>query len=513
MRTKPKRAKPGWAACWSAAAPHRRVWTEGWDTAEACPPSLRRRARVGWHGRAVEAAPGGAWREVGACGGRRWRELHADRAAVVEMLRRAGYVQRHRWPRVEKGTRKHGKAVVADWRYTEGAGALAGLPAIDAWSVARRLAACAADWRINLRQRRDTTLTAAALPAACGLGHVCPLCAAGRASTRARALRTVLAHLHAEQPAALALATLTQQARRGEGLAQAQGRLRDGLERCWRGRPGRRLRAFFAGWWTGLEVTFNAKTGWWHAHAHLIVRLHTAVSEDKARVALAQVWQAASAAAAEEGGQPGAGWMPYAGGVADGDEGCSGGWWKSIDPASPEEVYQACKYPTPITQLDAEHFAEFLAVAHGRRWHYGAGNLQRVSALAAELDENGGDWTTEEVRRPTGDGQGEDTPAIDLGKSVSSMAPRDAPRLDHIAPGYGLHGQYEPPEPTEGEVLFKLANSAIVAVAAVVEGYGGELARHPTGAWWAILPRAWVSRETWNNAEALRLRRLNTEQN
>lgn len=511
------RARAGWGADWSAAKGGARDWASGWWRDEACPPSLRRRrAGAGPDGRALDAAPGGSWREVGACGGARWRTLHTDRAGVVEVLRRAGYIQRHRWGREEKGTKKHGKAVVTDWRYQAEAGPVAGLPAVDAWRVARKLSACSSEWRVNLRQRADTSLTAVALPAACGLGHICPVCAAGKASQRARALRTVLEHLHHEAPAKLALVTLTQQARKGESLQSAQGRLRNALDRCFKGRPGRRARALFSGWWVGLEVTFNQVNRWWHAHAHLVMRLVPGVDEVEARAALADLWTAASAAAAEETGLEGAGWDRYAGGVVDGDPTAAGGWWRPIDPTAAEEVYQACKYPTPITDLEPESMAEFLAVAHGRRWHYGAGVLQRVSALAAELDEDGGAWTLDELPRVGGDEDAQDgAPAVDLGKSASSMNPRLAPRLDDVAPGYGISGMFSREDvDTTYAALFVVPSAKIVAIANVIAQYSGKVWHDLDHDRWVVgLPRDWVGDEVVVNAEALRRRRLDTEQN
>jgi len=524
VQDRPKqRARAGWGSDWSAAKKHARNWQAGWWADESCPPSLRVRRPGRAAGRPIlSGAPAGGWREVGACGGARWRELHTDRAGVVEVLRRAGYIQRHRWERIEKGTRKHGKAVVTDWRYPEDGGPVAGLPAIDAWKVARKLSACSAEWRVNLRQRADSTLTAVALPAACGLGHLCPVCAAGKASQRARALRSVLEHLHAEAPAGLALVTLTQQARKGESLSAAQGRLRAALDRLLKGRPGQRLRRLLAGWWVGLEVTRNAETGWWHAHAHMVARLHPEMSHATARPEVAALWVQASEGAAAAAGQPGAGWSPCAGGVVADDPTMAGGWWREIDPTAAQEVYQACKYPTPITELQPAEMAEFLAVAHGRRWHYGGGCLQRVSALAAELDENGGAWVGEEVAPARGDVDGDDGHArIDLGASVSSMAPREAPRLDDVAPGYGYPGSsviFEDSAPEQAKasdlVDFRIPSSKKDGLTDVLAHFGGSMYELPDGAGWvAQLPRRWVGEEVVLNAEKLRLRRLDTEQN
>jgi len=509
------RARPDWGASWTATTRRPRRWSDGWDLEEACPPSLRRRKASKKAPNAIDATPGRqGWREIGAVGGPRWIELHKARAGVVEVLRQAGYIQRHRWGRVDQGQRKIGPHIVTDWRYSTEAGPVAGLPAVDSWKVARKMSACSGDWRVNLRIRENGGLTALALPTQCGLGHVCPVCAAGRASSRARALRTVLAAHHAGQEAALV--TLTQRAIPGESLQIAQGRLRAALDRLTKGRPGRHLKTLAAGWWTGLEVTYNhAKgAGWWHAHAHLIMVLQPGVEVEVARAWIGDAWTRASEGAAAAAGNPGAGWAPVAGGCTIGDEGeiidWSGGWWRPV--RGDAEVYQACKYPTPITDLKPAQLAEFIAVAHGRRWHYGSGSLQRVAALADELADDG--WTVDELPRRTGseEERTEGAPAVDLGRSVSSMSPRDAPMLDEVAPGLGIGGEYEPPLPTDGSVSFRLSKAAIEQVLAVPAAAGG-LSVDEWGAVRLHLPRNWVGQEVCANAAALRARRLNTEQN
>ena len=507
------RARPSWGATWTAAtSPRPRRWLAGWDLDDACPPTLRRRKPTKKDPNAVDATPGRrGWREVGAVGGQRWIALHTARAGVVEVLRQAGYIQRNRWGRVEMGQRKHGPHVVADWRYSSEAGPVAGLPAVDAWRVARKLVECSGDWRVNLRIRKAGDLTAMALPTQCGLGHICPVCAAGRASSRAGALRAVLAAHHGGQE--VALVTLTQRAIREESLQHAQGRLRTALDLISKGRPGRTLKSLVEGWWTGLEVTYNDKPGarWWHAHAHLIVVLAPGVEVEAARAWIGEAWARASEAAAVAAGQPGAGWEPVAGGCTVGANGkiddWAGGWWRPVK--NDEEVYQACKYPTPITDLQPAQMAEFLAVAHGRRWHYGAGCLQRVAALAEQLDDDG--WGLDELPRRMGNEEDrtEGAPAIDLGRSVSSMAPREAPALDEVAPGLGIGGEYDPLLPADGWVSFRLARAAVAEVALLPEAVEG-LVVDEYGAVRLYLPRGWVGKEVVHNAAALRLRRLDT---
>jgi hypothetical protein len=90
VQDRPKqRARAGWGSDWSATKKHARAWKAGWWADESCPPSLRVRRPGRSAGRPIlSGAPAGGWREVGACGGARWRELHTDRAGVVEVLRR-----------------------------------------------------------------------------------------------------------------------------------------------------------------------------------------------------------------------------------------------------------------------------------------------------------------------------------------------------------------------------------------------------------------------------------------
>ena len=104
---------------------------------------------------------------------------------------------------------------------------------------------------------------------------------------------------------------------------------------------------------------------------------------------------------------------------------------------------------------------------------------------------------------------------------MSSMAPREAPRLDDVAPGYGYPGSSGILEPSEPEaatatdvVDFRIPLSKIAGLTDVLAHFGGSLYELPDGAGWvAQLPRRWVGEEVVFNAEKLRLRRLDTEQN
>jgi hypothetical protein len=124
------------------------------------------------------------------------------------------------------------------------------------------------------------------------------------------------------------------------------------------------------------------------------------------------------------------------------------GWWRPLDLTDTRATYQACKYPTPVGDLDPVSLAEFLAVAHGRRWHDGGGAWRGARGRAAELAAAGGADIHEDSGR------------YDIGVNVSRCGPRDAPDLDSVAPGLG-YGQSTPAiELLDGYAWWRIANGA-----------------------------------------------------
>ena len=159
-----------------------RRWARGWDRAEHAPADPGADAspgRRGWQ------APDG--RPVGDG----WREAHERRRVLVRTCRRAGYVARHRWPRVERARypRPDGSERVV---YEYEAGPARGAVAVDPWQVARRLSACGAVWEARLAVG-PAGATVRAAPMACGMRHVCPVCAARRSAEIAGTLRDRIA--------------------------------------------------------------------------------------------------------------------------------------------------------------------------------------------------------------------------------------------------------------------------------------------------------------------------------
>jgi hypothetical protein len=543
---------------------HTRRWAEGWDVVnDRCPPDP-----------VADASPGRqGWRDVDGCDCDRWREVHERRRRVVRALRRAGYVQRHHWPRLLVGQQQVGRHVVDDWRYLQGVQDVEGLPAVDAWQVARHLGGCSASWYVQLRA--DTSaglLTSLAVPRPCGHWHVCPVCAARRSAALARALRGVIsADLHGR---ALALVTLTQRDRPGEPLFEALERWRRAWRLMTRGRPGRSWKRLVSGYYYGLEVTRGER--WWHVHAHAVLVLQGAQQEE-ARAWVGSTWRAASDAAG-----PGYGWSPHAGGCVlgptpgpavvaldtvprmalpglralaralpvpvDGSArmaradliasileaarawnlrgrllpgaqpvtSWAGPWWQVVDPDDPRQVYQACKYPSPCGELAPRWLAEFLAVAHGRRWHQGGGALRSVVARAADLVETGA-LTLDALQGPQ---EGQDGQVVDvpppppMGVNVGSVAPGECPPLDAVADGLGwpsrfLHGRVDSVEdPTVSWRLLCPASGPQEDLRALVLARGGTVGREAsTGTWWAQIPRAAVRSDLVARDTATRERR------
>lgn len=445
-------AEGGRVGAWSHAQKRgAREWATGWDRSEPCP-----------------ADPGQDW----SPGRRGWRtadgrplaaallEGHRRRVQVVQTLRRAGYLARHRWGRSE------GDAPV----YLDGPAR--GLPAVDPWAEARTLAGCGARWLVSLRLVGGG-LAPAAAPLPCGRAHLCPVCAHRRSAENAAALRTTAAPLDGVR----ALVTFTQRDARGESLAAAAARWRAAWGALRRSEEWRRA---VAGAFLGHEVTRNERADTWHYHGHAVILLSAEVDEADARAGIGRAWRRASEWAATAHGRPGYGWRPVSGGcgvapveLVDPDlDGmtarelralCGGrasgdrwgwtvraasrrtaaelrvelaaawqlhrrtvqervwswaphngrGWWQTIE--NDDQLYQATKYPTPSARLAPLALAEWLANARGRRWHEGYGVLRGVHARAAELaDDLDGD-----------------------GVCLSVSSPAWSPDLDDVAPDAG----------------------------------------------------------------------------
>lgn len=509
MSDTPRGADGEWEGGWSATKVDpatREAWAYGWDRAQRCPADPKAKVSPGdreltkGDSAAAGLTGGETWREAGLAGGEDWREAHETNRRLRRLLRRAGYVQRHRWHRHQVGRRTVGKHQVDDWRYIDGPAA--GLQAVDAWKVCENLGRCAFSWYVQLRLTtvENGGLLCLGVPKLCNRKHECAVCSHARSGYLAAALREVLGELHRKAPAPLVLATFTHKAHPDEILSDTLARLRGAMARMMTGRPGTRFRQMVEGWYRGDEVT-RGRDGngvelghWWHVHRHMVLRLAPGMDEAIVRDELAQMWAAATEAEAEARGIPGYGWNPVAGGVVtlrDGTRpyGFAGGWWKPIDPDDPKKVYQACKYPTPLVTLHPVALAEWLAVAHGRRWHEGGGSLRGILRQAEELEQAGGGWIEE--------GGGDEEP-VDLGELVHRCGPTDAPNLDTVAPEHGWPGVPEGPPPV-GMRRWVLSDGApreeLEAAAALV---GGELR---DGA--IYLPAAWVADQVRRTSAAL----------
>ena len=447
----------GWA---HAVVRGPREWAPGWLRSEACPVDPGRDCSPGRRGwRAADGRPLAPGLVEG----------HRRRVQVVQTLRRAGYLVRHRWARTD------GEAPV----YTEGPAV--GLPAVDPWAEARHLGTCGARWLVSLRVTGGAVAPAAA-PLPCGRAHLCPVCAARRSAENAAALRTTAAAVAGDEPRALV--TLTHRDAPGESLKAAAVRWRAAWAALRRSAEwqhavcGGKRNTPAGGAFLGHEVTRNERANTWHYHGHAVIILRPGVPEADARAGLGRAWRRATEWAATEAGRPGYGWRPGSGrcGVAPVEHHapdlaamtvrelrrlCGGrasgerwgwpvraasrqsadelraaladawalhvrteaervwtwapqdgrGWWQTI--TSADQLYQATKYPTPSARLAPLALAEWLANARGRRWHEGYGCLRGVHARAAELAPD------------------------DQSEVITDTAPRWAPDLDELAPDAG----------------------------------------------------------------------------
>jgi len=485
--------------------PGRRFWRNGWERDQrlsvADPKGNTTPGQNGW--RSSPVLDGQEW----------WVESHAKRADVVRSLRMAGYVARRRYERRPAGWVQRGPHYVPSWRYSEGPAT--GKEAIDPWDRAEQLDRCSSQWTVQARVTSSGAPLALPIPQGCNQAHICPVCAAKGSRDLARQVR---AHIqNQEDGGKLALVTLTHTAITDESLSDALDRWRRAWDLMTKGREGQRFKARIRGYYYGLEVTRN-ETPWWHVHGHMVVELRPrelvldpcetcgsekgqpcsnlktgkaikgihkgrARSESGMRLTEGSIrdWLAKAWEKATEKAKTGKGWDPYAGCHLGGDiesaRTCrarikrgdySGPWWQSIDRDDLSHVYQACKYPTPITQLSPVHIVEFLAVSHGRRWHQGGlgwRSIKRLGdeAIAAELEEA--------IEKGT---------RADLGRPICSMAPGHSPALDDIVRGRGTGAtqakglrEGQEGEPTGLNVRWILSRSEFF-VAALWEskGYG-----------------------------------------
>ena len=441
--------------------PGRLRWQAGWDPETRCKtPDPKNDASPACAGfRASPLLDGKKW----------WVKAHGARKRAVRQLRAAGYEARRLWAREDNGWRTHGAHQAPSWVYTDGPAK--GREAIDPWVRAAELHRCSSDFEVLPRVNRGGQFLTLAIPKSCGQDHVCPVCSARHSRLIARQVRAHLAETNSG--AALALVTLTQRAIPGESLHSALERWREAWRLTMRGRPGRRLRRLINGYYYGIEVTRNEQIGHWHLHGHVVIELHAKerrrgeclddlcgaapgapcrskvsgadmqgvhkgrswectgapVDEAQARTWMARAWESATRSASGDDG-----WDPIAGIWDDKNEpksaavrrlmrgDYSGNWWRSIDPASKKEIYQACKYPTPVAKLGAVALAEFLAATHGRRWHEGGWAWRSIRKEGSEAIE---------AQSET------DEKAIDLGISIGSLAPGHSPSLDTILKGRG----------------------------------------------------------------------------
>jgi len=313
------------------------------------------------------------------------------------------------------------------------------------------------------------------------------VCGNRESATLAAGLRDLIAADGARRGA---LVTLTQRACRGRSLVQELDRLRSALDRLWTGRARAEWIARVPNWYYGIEAT-RGRGGWWHVHVHIVIEYAGRASTVAAW--LGQRWEALTAAAAAAVDAPGYGWDPVAGLVAERGRAIVApvfrtgprlelktrarrprpvawipahgprwrakhaatpaaarpwGWWRPLDLSDPRAVYQACKYPTPVTDLDPVSLAEFVAVAHGRRWHDGGGKWRGARGRADELAAAGNADVTEDSGR------------YDIGRNVSKCGPRDAPNLDYVAPGIGYGDTVPAIELLDGFAWWNVAASA-----------------------------------------------------
>jgi hypothetical protein len=309
-------------------------------------------------------------------------------------------------------------------------------------------------------------------PHLCSRRHWCPSCAPRFSSRLAWSLRTIIPEDHLAD-GLVSLATLTQRDAPGETLHGAIQRWHRAWQLVTRGRAAREVPV--QGLYYGLEATRGAqgrrqqRGRWWHVHAHVVVWAEPGIDRDALREWWATCWARATEQAASEAGRPGYGWQRGAGehlehswrpGLTDADpptcrrcrrvkgtgDTCAP-WWLPV--TTPAELYQAAKYPTPIADLHPLHLAEFVATAHGRRWHQGSGLLRSVVKMAEEL-------APEDPLAPV---------------RVTDARPGRAPMLHDIAPELGIRGERREPPP-DGPAVWRLLEGVSDAAVAALQAAG-----------------------------------------
>jgi hypothetical protein len=420
----------------------RKKWADGWDREARCPKDPK-----------ADSAPGmEPWRSCSLTAGRAWwLGAHDARRKAVRSLRRAGYDARKLYGRKDNGWRQHGRHMSPSWVYTDGPAE--GLEAVDPWVRAAQLSSCSAKMVAQPRVGANGEPRMLPMPIGCGQHHVCPVCAARRSRHLAAAVRAYVGDARSRPCSGcsnndcdgqcsclgdVALVTLTHRDRPGESLHAELERWRRAWRLMMRGRSGRRLRRYVLGWYYGIEVTRGA--AWWHVHAHVIVGLRAGVDHDTARRVVAMAWQnATDSASRTAAGHEHWGWDPYSGCHVQGEAPSTtrvrmesgdyaGGWWREIPADDDRMLHEACKYPTPVAELEPLHLVEFLSASHGRRWHEGGWSWRSIRAE--------GDQLGEELRDEEG--------CEDIGIPIASLAPGDCPPMEDIAPGWGA---CEPEEP------------------------------------------------------------------
>jgi hypothetical protein len=155
----------------------------------------------------------------------------------------------------------------------------------------------------------------------------------------------------------------------------------------------------------------------------------------------------------------------------------TGPWCQRVDTDDEDlpHVYQAAKYATPIADLHPENLAEFISVAHGRRWHQGGGSLRGVMSRADELGRAGAEMLDEGDR-------------VDLGVNIGRLAPGEAPGLDLVAPDLGTTRPIGPEK--IAEVSFRLAGTELAESAAMqIESVGLGRVEVRNGHRWTVQDR------------------------
>lgn len=402
------------------------MWAAGWQVVPGLELGRPGERRVPYPRQRPPATdPAETVEEHGPARGVIWQVRHERRRQVVQTLISAGDIARG-WERQRTGVRHHGKNTLPSWHYVDGPAR--GCEAIDPWDMAMTVGNCSHRWGISLRRLPGDELGALALPHRCGKHNVCPVCAGISSTRRAIALQTVAGALMSDG-LTVVHATFTQRARHGETLKSALDRLRRSWHLMVRGRPGRAWRDLVVGVYWGDEATrsWAGKRRWrpgtprpseraqyWHVHRHAVLVLDPGQTADLARDSVMSLWLAASARCHTELDLP-----AYAAGIEAYQD---GQWWHPI--TGEDGLYQAAKYPSPTVAMGPRAMAEYIAVAHMRRWHHGSGVLRSVMRDARAIEDARAMQVEQGDMRP------------DLGESISSMQPGVAPEFHYVMDEY-----------------------------------------------------------------------------